>query len=135
MVRKFDSNNVEDLLPLSHMQSGMLMYYLKKPESDIYFEKVVLNLKGHIEENSFVDTWNIMVKRNEMLRTAFAWEGIDNPVQIILKEHPCNIEIYGRDKAWEDIDLRVNMYDVPFKVVLHQYEENQYKLAVCSHHI
>lgn len=140
MVRKFDSNNVEDILPLSPMQNGMLIYYLKNQDSEVYFENLIFDITGYIDEKSLIDTFRLIIKNNQILRSEIVWENIETPIQIILKNHEGNIEIYHKNSTdqkvkFEDINLNVDLRKVPFKIVLFEYDTNKYKLAICSHHI
>ena len=49
----FKRSEVKDIYPLSPMQQGMLFHYIKEGEtqSDVYFEQVVLSVKGEIDVN------------------------------------------------------------------------------------
>lgn len=139
-MSKIDRNNVEDILSLTPMQSGMLIYYLKNPKSEIYFENLIINLRGNIDLNIFNKTWEAIIQKNEMLRTTFRWETIETPVQIILKQHKGNIEYYdaftnNKTPCFEEINLNVDLRDIPFKVILYRYESERYKMVLCSHHI
>lgn len=82
---KIDRQNVEDLLNITPMQAGILFHYLTNQESGQYFEQLSLNVSGKVDFGIFMRAWNQVVARNEMLRTVFAWEKIDKPVQIVLK--------------------------------------------------
>ena len=86
-MAKFDKKNIEDVLPLTPMQEGMLFHYLKDPGSDIYFEQLSLEIAGQIDLEHFEQEWNFVIETNEMLRAVFRWEKIEHPIQIILKKH------------------------------------------------
>jgi amino acid adenylation domain-containing protein/non-ribosomal peptide synthase protein (TIGR01720 family) len=74
---------VEDIYPLSPMQEGMLLHALNSPESDVYFEQLSLGLQGSIDVASFERAWQAVIDRHAVLRTAFAWQGLDEPLQTI----------------------------------------------------
>ncbi|WP_456094028.1 condensation domain-containing protein [Paenibacillus sinensis] len=139
-MNKIDSKNVEDILALTPMQYGMLIYYLRNPESNVYFENLIVNLKGTIDPTVFRKTWEEIISNNEMLRTVFRWEGLENPVQVILKSCEGIIEIYKYSEeegplSLDEIDLTVDLLKTSFKVILYQFETDRYKLILCSHHI
>ena len=93
-MEKIDKKNIEDILPLTPMQEGMLFHYLKEPKSDHYFEQLRLEIAGEIEFHLFEKAWNFVIETNEMLRAAFRWEKIENPIQIILKRHQLQPKYY-----------------------------------------
>jgi hypothetical protein len=84
---KLDKRNIEAVLALTSMQEGMLFHYLKDPENDHYFEQLSLEISGEINTDIFEKTWNFVVETNEMLRTLFRWEQLENPIQIIQREY------------------------------------------------
>lgn len=138
-IRKFDSNNVEDILPLSVMQNGMLVYYLRNKNSNVYFEILRFDITGSIDEKHFVNTWKMIIAHNQMLRTEIVWEKLDTAIQIVLKYHEGNIELYDYSSIncpnFEAIDLKASLESVPFKIVLYKYDVDKYKLVISSHHI
>lgn len=84
---EFCKDNIEDILAVTPMQAGMLFYYLKEPESKVYFDQHCYQLKGRIEIDSLKRAWKYVVRNNEMLRTVFRWNGLNHPIQVILKEY------------------------------------------------
>ena len=50
-ISKIDNQNVQDILPLTSMQEGMLFHYLKNQDSNLYFEQLVLEFSGNSDLN------------------------------------------------------------------------------------
>ncbi len=151
-MRKLGTNtskkNVEDIIPLTSMQEGMLFHYLKSPGSEYYFEQLSLDISGEISSQIFARAWDHMVESNEMLRTLFHWEKVKNPVQVILKRHHHRIDYYDllnmeareRAKQLEEIKLKdrqegFDLREVPFRVTLCKLEAGQYEIIISHHHI
>lgn len=86
---KLDRNNVEEILSLSPTQEAILFQYLTAPQQ--YVEQLCLSLAGQIDIDAVKQAWRIVAETNEILRTVFRWEGLDHPIQIVLKEHPIPI--------------------------------------------
>ncbi|MCK4764619.1 MAG: amino acid adenylation domain-containing protein, partial [Candidatus Aminicenantes bacterium] len=84
---------IRDVYALTPMQEGMLFYYLKNPESDLYFEQLNLRISGSIEIELFEKAWGFVVANNELLRTVFRWRKVKEPVQMVLKEHRPEIRV------------------------------------------
>ena len=88
-------NNIQNLYCLSPMQEGILSHGLFNPNSDVYFQQMLISLSGAIEANQIETAFNRLVKKHEVLRTLFLWEEIPRPIQVVLKERP--IRLYCED--------------------------------------
>jgi len=75
--------NIEDVYPLSPMQQGMLFHSLYAPDSGVYVEQVSSTLHGDLNIQAFERAWQHVVNRHAILRTAFVWEGLDEPLQVV----------------------------------------------------
>ncbi len=75
--------NVEDVYPLSPLQQGMLFHTLFSPDAGMYFTQVVLTLEGQMDVEAFQGAWQRVVERHSILRTAFLWEELDEPLQLV----------------------------------------------------
>ncbi|UCH95419.1 MAG: amino acid adenylation domain-containing protein, partial [Candidatus Aminicenantes bacterium] len=146
--KKLTEKNIENIFALTPMQQGMLYHYLQDPQGVQYFEQLCLDISGPIDIKCFEQAWDIVIKRNEMLRAVFRWEKLEHPVQIILKEHKCNLHIYdlsGKDTSQtrqpgEEIKAKdrqetFDLGQVPFRVILCKIEENKYQVIISNHHI
>ncbi|UCH96226.1 MAG: AMP-binding protein, partial [Candidatus Aminicenantes bacterium] len=147
-MEKFDKKNVEDILALIPMQEGMLFHYLEEPGRDAYFEQLSMKISGTIDMAMFKQAWNFVIRTNEMLRTVFRWEKVENPVQIILKEYQLQPKYYDfsvkaageREKYLEEIKVKdreekFDLKQVPFRVTLCKIQEATYEMIISNHHI
>ncbi len=75
--------NIADMYPLSPMQQGMLFHSLYAPDSGVYFTQLSGTLRGTENIAVFRQALERMVERHPILRTAFVWEGLDEPLQIV----------------------------------------------------
>ena len=75
--------NVEDIYPLSPMQQGMLFHTLEAPESGVYFEQLSGVLGGELKVVGFAWAWQKVLEQHPILRTAFLWEGLEEPLQVV----------------------------------------------------
>ncbi|MGE5343976.1 MAG: non-ribosomal peptide synthase/polyketide synthase [Candidatus Omnitrophota bacterium] len=145
---KLNKKNIQKILSLTPIQEGMLLHYLKAPGDDLYFEQLSLEIFGEINIHHFENAWNSVIQANEMLRTVFRWENLENPVQIILKEY--NIQVIYEDltildpegKKYEldqikskDRKKKFDIQEVPFRVTLCRIENDKYEMIMSNHHI
>ncbi len=94
------AKNIESFYPLSPMQQGMLFHSLFAPESGVYVEQLNTTLRGRLDIPAFERTWQRVVQRHPILRTAFAWEGLKEPIQVVRRE--VNMTIAQED--WRGLD-------------------------------
>ena len=78
--------NVEDIYPLTPNQQGLLFHTLYAPTSGVYLEQFGHELEGHFNVAAFKRAWQEVVNRHPVLRSAFIWEGVDEPLQVVRKE-------------------------------------------------
>jgi len=86
------TENIQDIYPLSPMQQGMLFHSVYTPEKGVYVEHISCALHGKLNVSAFEYAWQQAVDRNPILRTAFVWEGVDEPVQVVHKQVGLPIE-------------------------------------------
>jgi len=82
---------VQDIYPLSPMQEGMLFHSLLDPESDFYFEQMTYRLQGKLDINAVEASVRQLISRYDILRTLFIHEGLDRPLQVVLKERDADL--------------------------------------------
>ena len=86
--------DIEDIYPLSPMQQGMLFIRLYAPHSGMYAEQMSCTLYGDLNVAAFEQAWRVVIERHPILRTAFAWEALDKPVQIVERNVQLPLEKY-----------------------------------------
>jgi surfactin family lipopeptide synthetase C len=76
------SKNIEDTYPLTPMQEGMLFHSLYAPESGVYITQVTCTL-GNLNVLALEQAWQEVIDRHPILRTAFVWENLKKPLQVV----------------------------------------------------
>ncbi len=77
---------IEDTYPLSPMQEGMLFHALYAPRAGVDVEQMVCTLPERLDAPRFRDAWARVVAAHAALRTAFRWQGLDEPLQDVHRE-------------------------------------------------
>jgi amino acid adenylation domain-containing protein len=75
--------NVEDVLPLSPTQAGMLYHSVSAPRSGVYVEQISCLIDGSLDVGEFKAAWQDVLARHTALRMAFLWDGLDAPLQVV----------------------------------------------------
>ncbi|AGC43404.1 non-ribosomal peptide synthetase [Myxococcus stipitatus DSM 14675] len=92
-----DHPGLEDLYPLSPMQQGMLFHARLEPRAGVYFERAAWTLDTDLNAEALRLAWRETMERHPILRTSFAWEGMEEPHQLV----------HGEARLpWEEADWR-----------------------------
>ncbi|TYP72398.1 non-ribosomal peptide synthetase [Paenibacillus methanolicus] len=89
---KLDKSNVEDILGLTPLQEGLL-YHAMTGDDRHYAQHLTLRLTGDLAPDAIRQAWAHVIQANDMLRTVYRWEGMERPVQLVLKRIDVPIEI------------------------------------------
>ncbi|MBX2855165.1 MAG: amino acid adenylation domain-containing protein [Rhodobacteraceae bacterium] len=81
-------NNVADIYPLSPLQEGMLFHALEAPEQPTHVGQAIGTIEGPLNPEAFREAWTHVSARHQALRTAFVWEGLAAPVQVVRRVAP-----------------------------------------------
>jgi alpha-ketoglutarate-dependent taurine dioxygenase len=90
--------NVEDIYTLSPMQQGMLFEMLAARDTGMYLGQSVYRVQGSLDRDRFHQAWQNAVARHSLLRTAFLWEDLDKPVQVVIR----NVDLPLSYLDWRD---------------------------------
>ncbi|MAR93086.1 MAG: non-ribosomal peptide synthetase [Pseudomonadales bacterium] len=78
--------NIESVYPLSPMQEGMLFHSLFDNDDGVYFEQLSVEVLGGVNRDTLKQAWLLVVRRHPALRSAFFWQDIDRPLQIVYRD-------------------------------------------------
>ncbi|WP_010248518.1 non-ribosomal peptide synthetase [Acetivibrio cellulolyticus] len=82
---------IKDIYYLTPMQEGMLFHNLMNRESGAYFEQSILTVSGDIDRELLLQSFNIVTKRHDILRTIIVHEGFKKPLQVVFKERKAEV--------------------------------------------
>ncbi len=74
---------VEDVYPLTPMQSGMVFHSLVDGAAGTYLNQVRLRLSGVTDPERLARAWHDVVAATPVLRSRVVWDGLDEPVQVV----------------------------------------------------
>ena len=129
------------------MQQGMLFHTLYAPDSEVYREQTSCSLKGNLNVSAFQQAWGQVVQRHPILRTAFYWEELSEPLQVVQVELPweqrdwrglSSLEQHGWLEAFLEAD-RARGFDLGqapvMRCALLREAEDTYRFVWSSHHL
>ncbi|MEH1785598.1 MAG: non-ribosomal peptide synthase/polyketide synthase [Nostoc sp.] len=148
-LNKTNRQNIEDIYPLSPMQEGMLFESLYARNSGVYFEQITCILTGNLDIKTFEQAWQQVVARHPVFRTAFLWESLSQPVQVVYRQVNVTVETYD----WRDLSAQEQQQQLEtfldserqqgfqvsqaplMRLHLIQLDWNTYQFVWCHHHL
>src|SRR5215216_2414883 len=77
------TSQIADVYPLSPTQQGLLFHTIAAPASGMYVEQLTCVLHGELNAAAFAQAWQLLLDRHTILRSAFVWKDLDQPVQVV----------------------------------------------------
>lgn len=81
-----DKKNILEIHRLTPLQQGMLFHALSAPESGVYVEQFAYPTAGRVTPARWQQAWNLVLQAYPVLRSAIAWDGLEHPLQVIMRE-------------------------------------------------
>jgi amino acid adenylation domain-containing protein len=119
-----NSNNIEDIYPLSPIQQGILYHSLLDEGRGTYFEQLCYKITGPLDQQALRRAWARVLERHAALRSAPIWDRSGEPVQAVLKL--VNLEWDERD--WRP--LAADMQEQQLELFLRSDRERGFDLSV-----
>ncbi len=138
--------NVQDIYPLAPLQEGILFHHLLSEEGDAYLLSALLSFASRERFLGFVEALRALIARHDILRTAMAWEGLSEPVQVVWRDAPLIVEEVVLDPAGggaaEQMCARFHRYRLdarraPLARGFFTYDavESRWLLTLLTHHL
>ncbi|MBL4794919.1 MAG: amino acid adenylation domain-containing protein [Pseudomonadales bacterium] len=96
----YSVEKIQSIYPLSPMQEGMLFHSIYQPESAFYMDQMELKVEGGVDLFLLAIAWQRVVDRHDVLRTAFIYNGVKKPVQVVFEKVEVAIDILD----WSGVD-------------------------------
>ncbi|HEV2679567.1 MAG TPA: amino acid adenylation domain-containing protein, partial [Rhodanobacter sp.] len=78
--------NIQDIYALSPLQDGILFHHQLSTEGDTYLSMSQLGFTDRSLLDRYLTAIQLVVDRHDILRTAFVWEGLSTPAQVVLRQ-------------------------------------------------
>ncbi|MES2295468.1 MAG: amino acid adenylation domain-containing protein [Pseudomonadota bacterium] len=140
------NSNVEDIYPLTPVQHGMLFHTLMDPRAGVYIEQLVCTIGSTLDVSAFERALQLLVERHAVLRSAFVWEKLKAPLQVVqrqLRVALTHLDLRGPDAEqalaqFLERDLRqgFDLAKAPaLRFSLVRVDETSYRFVWSAHHI
>jgi amino acid adenylation domain-containing protein/non-ribosomal peptide synthase protein (TIGR01720 family) len=135
-------DGIEEMLPLTPMQEGMLFHHLREAGGDPYLSQISLTLTGDVDPVAMERAWRVAIDRHPALRAEFIWEGVESPIQRIRRQVTLPVALHeGSDDRLEAVmsEARARGFDVSqaplARVDLVRTTPNRMVVVFTHHHL
>ncbi|XP_031634343.1 uncharacterized protein LOC116347764 [Contarinia nasturtii] len=80
--------NVQDIYGLAPLQQGILFHHMMAEHGDPYLLITRLQFEDRTSLERYSTALQQVIERHDILRTAFMWEGLNEPAQVVLRHVP-----------------------------------------------
>ncbi|MCA8863809.1 non-ribosomal peptide synthetase [Halomonas sp. SBBP1] len=141
--------NIQDIYPLAPLQEGILFHHRLQEKGDAYVTPRLLGFDSQERLEQFIASFNQLIARHDILRTAVLWEGLREPVQVVYQHAALELEWLevSQDSSLNiaeqlnvEVDPQYHRLDVrraPMlrAVAAYDAEQNRWLLQLPSHHL
>ncbi|WP_082339713.1 non-ribosomal peptide synthetase, partial [Pseudomonas sp. Pf153] len=140
--------NVQDIYPLTPLQEGILYHHISAGQGDPYVNQGQFAFADAERFQAFVQALQTVIDRHDILRTAVLWEGLDTPLQVVLRKVQLPLEGVALDvgagdalaQLHERFDARRFRLDVtraPLLHLVHAWDESGQRIVaiLLFHHL
>ena len=131
------------------MQRGMLFQCQLEPGSGVYTLQWLFSINEELDVPNLIQAWENVVSRHEVLRSAFRWEGMEEPQMDIYAsvrlpfelqdwQHLSDVEKKNRLEEFLKVDRQkgFNLAEPPLmRLTLFRFRKDNYQLVWTAHHI
>jgi thioesterase domain-containing protein len=144
-----NEDGVEDIYPLTPLQQGFLWHSLAGADSELGVEQIGLVLRGPLRMEVYAQAWQQVVDRHPVMRTAFAWEDLDEALQIVYQHATLTVDVHDwrheppaeRERLLEDLGTseRNRGFDITepplMRIAVAQLDDETYDVTWTFHHL
>ncbi|UAW64946.2 non-ribosomal peptide synthase/polyketide synthase [Mycoavidus sp. HKI] len=139
--------NIQDIYALSPLQDGILFHHLLATKGDPYLLAAQMAFANRTLLDRYLDAVQQVVNRHDILRTAFVWESLSKPAQVVWRRAPLSITELSLDpvngpiteqliQSFDPHHYRINLTQAPLtRFVIAQDSDDRWLLIELQHHL
>jgi amino acid adenylation domain-containing protein len=114
--------NVQDIYPLAPLQEGILFHHRLSLEGDAYLLPMLLGFRRRELLDGYLGILQAVIDRHDVFRTQLAWEGLEEPVQVVQRRAHLPFEIVELDPAQGEIadQLKARFHPRHYRIDIRQ---------------
>ncbi|XP_031632574.1 uncharacterized protein LOC116346579 [Contarinia nasturtii] len=103
--------NIQDIYGLAPLQQGILFHHLMSEQGDPYLVINHLQFSDRATLHNYAIALQQVIERHDILRTAFIWEGLSEPAQVVLRHVPFLLTEVTLDDTNSVLDQLTHRYN------------------------
>ncbi|XP_031634798.1 uncharacterized protein LOC116348076 [Contarinia nasturtii] len=139
--------NIQDIYGLAPLQEGILFHHMMAEQGDPYLRMRHLQFSDREKLDDYAIALKRVIERHDILRTAFIWEGLSEPAQIVLRQVPPILTEVTLDETNESVLEQLNSRFNPrhykldltqaplLRVFAAQTSEDNWVAMILMHHL
>ncbi|MBD2801227.1 amino acid adenylation domain-containing protein, partial [Xenorhabdus sp. M] len=139
--------NIQDIYALSPLQDGILFHHLLANEGDPYLLTLQMTFENRALLDRYLAALQQVINRHDILRTAFLWQGLSVPVQVVCRQVPLSVLELNlgpadgavREQLMQRFDsrhYRLDLNKAPLlRIVIAQEEGGRWAVLQLLHHL
>ncbi|MCG3782690.1 non-ribosomal peptide synthetase [Delftia acidovorans] len=127
--------NIQDIYPLAPLQEGILFHHMLNADSDAYVTSHVLAFDSRQRLERFVASFNEVIARHDILRTAVLWEGLGEPVQVVYRHAQLQPEWSAADAQQPHPRIDVRQAPMARALAGSRAQDGRWLLRLLCHHL
>ncbi|WP_284343873.1 amino acid adenylation domain-containing protein, partial [Dyella mobilis] len=140
--------NIQDIYALSPLQEGILFHHLMATDGDPYLQVRQVAFNDRTLLDRYLAATQQVVDRHDILRTAFIWEQLSRPAQVVLRQASLQVTTLSLDaedgsiskqlsRQFDPRHYRIDLTQAPLLrfVVAHDPHQDRWLLLQLQHHL
>ncbi|EQB97991.1 hypothetical protein B738_27667 [Photorhabdus temperata subsp. temperata M1021] len=139
--------NLQDIYALSPLQDGILFHHLLENEGDLYLLASEMAFTDRHCLDSYLTAVQQVVDRHDILRTAFIWQGVSAPAQVVWRQARLSVTELTLDPAdgpvrdqlvqrFDPRQHRIDLSQAPLlRFVIAREEDGRWLVLQLQHHL
>ena len=95
--------NVQDIYPLAPLQEILLFHHALDQRGDAFLAPTLHAVSDRAGFDRYIGALQKVIERHDVLRTALAWEGLPEPVQVVWRRAPLVVEEVEPEQGEADV--------------------------------
>ncbi|WP_309475491.1 non-ribosomal peptide synthetase [Pseudomonas putida] len=127
--------NVQDIYPLAPLQEGILYHHLSAAGHDPYVLQSRFAFASRAHLDNFAAALDKVIARHDVLRTAILWEGLPQPVQVVLRNASLSLTAVGATWDGAEATPALDLSQAPLMRLLYTESDGTVEATLQFHHI
>ncbi|WP_159675618.1 amino acid adenylation domain-containing protein, partial [Andreprevotia sp. IGB-42] len=132
--------NIQDIYPLAPLQEGILFHHRLHHTGDIYLLKLQFRFASRDMLEQFIAALQTVIDRHDALRTAVIWQGLTEPVQVVLRNARMkvrNVSLHALDDQYSPVRYRLDVSEAPLiqAFFAEDIAKGRWVLQLLQHHL